>query len=122
MNNFIIDHGLIVIFRGVDIEKIPATVKALYEGGARIVEVAFNPSDESTVAKTTAIIKKIVETMGDKLMVGAGTVISKEFVDAAYKAGARFIFSPNTDTEIIKYTPKNSVLSPFPVPLHQAKL
>ena len=111
MNNFITDHGLIVIFRGVDIEKIPATVNALYEGGARIVEVAFNPSDENTIAKTTAIIKKIYETMGDKLVVGAGTVIKKEFVDAAYKAGAKFIYSPNTDTKIIKRTKKLGMVS-----------
>jgi 2-dehydro-3-deoxyphosphogluconate aldolase/(4S)-4-hydroxy-2-oxoglutarate aldolase len=111
MNNFITDHGLIVIFRGVDIEKIPATVNALYEGGARIVEVAFNPSDENTIAKTTAIIKKIYETMGDKLVVGAGTVITKKYVDAAYKAGAKFIYSPNTDTKIIKRTKKLGMIS-----------
>ena len=111
MSNFIVEHGLIVIFRGVDIEKIPSTAKALYDGGARIVEVAFNPSDENTIANTTAIIEKIYETMGDKLMVGAGTVIKKEFVDAAYKAGAKFIFSPNTDTKIIKYTKKLGLIS-----------
>ena len=111
MNNFITDHGLIVIFRGVDIEKIPATVNALYEGGARIVEVAFNPSDDDTINKTTAIIKRIYETMGNKLMVGAGTVISKEFADAAYNAGAKFIFSPNTDVEVIKHTKKLGLVS-----------
>ncbi|MBE7092920.1 MAG: bifunctional 4-hydroxy-2-oxoglutarate aldolase/2-dehydro-3-deoxy-phosphogluconate aldolase [Clostridiales bacterium] len=111
MSNFIIEHGLIVIFRGVELEKIPAVAQALYDGGARIVEVAFNPSDKDTVAKTTAIIKKIYETMGDKLMVGAGTVISTEFVDAAAQAGAKFIFSPNTDTEVIKRTKELGLVS-----------
>lgn len=111
MNDFITEHGLIVIFRGVSLEKIPATAKALYDGGARIVEVAFDPSDKDTIEKTTAIIKKIYETMGDKLTVGAGTVISKEYVNAAYVAGAKFIFSPNTDTEIIKYTKSLGLIS-----------
>ena len=111
MNNYIKEHGLIVIFRGVELSKIPAVAKALYDGGARIVEVAFNPSDCDTVKKTTDIIKKIYETMGDKLMVGAGTVISKEYVDAAYNAGAKFIFSPNTDTEIIRYTKELGLVS-----------
>ncbi len=111
MNNYIKEHGLIVIFRGVELSKIPAVAKALYDGGARIVEVAFNPSDSDTVKKTTDIIKKIYETMGDKLMVGAGTVISKEYVDAAYNAGAKFIFSPNTDTEIIRYTKELGLVS-----------
>ena len=111
MNNLILDHGLIVIFRGVDLEKIPAVCNALYDGGARIVEVAFNPSDSDTINKTTAIIKKIYETMGNKLMVGAGTVISKEFADAAYNAGAKFIFSPNSDVEVIKHTKKLGLVS-----------
>ena len=111
MNKFIENHGLIVIFRGVELEKIPAVAKALYDGGARVAEVAFNPSDPDTIAKTTAIIKKIYETMGDKLMVGAGTVISEEFVDAAYNAGAKFIFSPNTDVNIIKKTKELGLVS-----------
>lgn len=104
MNKFIEQHGLIVILRGIELEKIPAVSKALYEGGARVVEVAFNPSDPQTKEKTSAIIKKIYETMGERLMVGAGTVVSEEFVEVAYQAGAKFIFSPNTDVEIIKKT------------------
>ena len=111
MNNYIKEHGLIVIFRGVELSKIPAVAKALYDGGARIVEVAFNPSDCDTVKKTTDIIKKIYETMGDKLMVGAGTVISEEYVNAAYSAGAKFIFSPNTDTLVIKRTKELGLVS-----------
>ena len=111
MNKFIEDHGLIVIFRGVDIDKIEDTVKAVYDGGARVVEVAFNPSDPDTINKTTAIIKKIREVLGEKIMVGAGTVISTEFVNAAYEAGAKFIFSPNTDVEVIKLTKKLGLVS-----------
>lgn len=111
MNKFIENHGLIVIMRGVDIEKVPQIANALYEGGARVVEVAFNPSDSDTINKTTAIIKKIYETCGDKLMVGAGTVISTEYVEAAYKAGAKFIFSPNTDVEVIKKTKELGLIS-----------
>ena len=98
MNKFIEQHGLIVILRGIDIEKIPEVSKALYKGGARVVEVAFNPSDPDTIKKTTVIIKKIYETMGDKLMVGAGTVISKKFL-------------PHTDVEIIKKTKKLGLVS-----------
>ncbi|MBQ7643214.1 MAG: bifunctional 4-hydroxy-2-oxoglutarate aldolase/2-dehydro-3-deoxy-phosphogluconate aldolase [Clostridia bacterium] len=111
MSNFVEEHGLIVIIRDVSIEKIPSVVKAVYEGGARIVEVAFNPSDPCTAEKTTAIIKEIYKTMGDKLLVGAGTVVSEEFLRAAQSAGAKFIFSPNTDVEIIKKTKEAGLIS-----------
>lgn len=111
MNNIISQQGLIVIFRGVPLEKIPETAKALYEGGARVVEIAFNPSDKDTVKKTTDIIKKVYETMGDKLLVGAGTVICEEYLMAAYEAGAKFIFCPNTDVDIIRKTKELGLMS-----------
>ena len=104
-------EGLIVIFRGVALEKIGKTVEALYNGGVRIVEIAFNPSDKDTISKTTALIRKVKEVMGDKMLVGAGTVISEEFVLAAYEAGAEFIFSPDTDVDIIRLTKKLGLIS-----------
>lgn len=104
-------EGLIVIFRGVPLEKISKTVKALYDGGVRIVEIAFNPSDSDTVDKTTALIRKVKETMGDKMMIGAGTVITEDYVNAAYEAGAEFIFSPDTDVDIIRLTKKLGLIS-----------
>lgn len=111
MNKFIEEHGLIVIFRGVPLEKIPKVANALYEGGARVVEIAFNPSDPDTVENTTAIINKVRETMGEKLLVGAGTVIKEEYVTAACEAGAKFIFSPNVNVDIIKLTKKLGMIS-----------
>ncbi len=111
MNKFIKDHGLIVIMRGVELEKVSSVAKALYNGGARVIEVAFNPSDKDTVQKTTAIIRKIYETLGDEILVGAGTVISTEFAVAAADAGAKFIFSPNTDIEVIKKTKELGLVS-----------
>lgn len=104
MKKIIEDSGLIVILRGVEIEKAVKIANALYEAGVKVVEVAFNPSEQNTIKTTTDIIKAIIDKMGDKLVVGAGTVISTEFVQAAYEAGAKFIFSPNTDIEVIKKT------------------
>lgn len=104
-------EGLIVIFRGVPLEKIEKTVKALYDGGVRIIEIAFNPSDSDTVNKTTALIKEARRVMGDKILIGAGTVVKEEFVVAAHDAGVDFIFSPDTDVDIIKLTKKLGLVS-----------
>ena len=104
-------EGLIVIFRGVPLKKIENTVKALYEGGVRIIEIAFNPSDSDTVSKTCALIKEARRVMGDKLLIGAGTVICEEYVVAAYEAGVDFIFSPDTDIDVIRLTKKLGLIS-----------
>lgn len=105
------NEGLIVIFRGVSLEKMEKTLVALYEGGVRIVEIAFDPSDKDTVEKTTALIKEARRVMGSKIMIGAGTVISEEYVVAAYEAGAEFIFSPDTDLDVIRLTKKLGLIS-----------
>ncbi len=104
-------EGLIVIFRGVGIEKIEKTVKALYQGGVRIIEIAFNPSDADTIDKTCALIKEARRVMGDKILIGAGTVVKEEYVVAAYEAGVDFIFSPDTDVDVIKLTKKLGLVS-----------
>ena len=104
-------EGLIVIFRGVPFEKMENTVKALYEGGVRIIEIAFNPSDADTVNKTTALIKEARRVMGDKMLIGAGTVICESYVVAAYEAGVDFIFSPDTDIDVIRLTKKLGLVS-----------
>ncbi len=111
MNNLIKEHGLIVIFRGVPLHKMEACARALYDGGARVIEIAFNPSHKDTIAHTTALIRRVVETMGNKLMVGAGTVISPQYAVAACKAGAQFLFSPNTNVEVIKLTKQLGLVS-----------
>lgn len=104
-------EGLIVIFRGVPFEKIEKTVMALYNGGARIIEIAFNPSDENTIKETTKLIKEARRVIGDKMLIGAGTVVCEEYVVAAYNAGVDFIFSPDTDLDVIRLTKKLGLVS-----------
>ncbi|MBR3966315.1 MAG: bifunctional 4-hydroxy-2-oxoglutarate aldolase/2-dehydro-3-deoxy-phosphogluconate aldolase [Clostridia bacterium] len=113
MNNveFIKENGLIVIFRGVDISLVPDLVNAIYKGGVRIVETTFDPSDPDTAEKTSAIIRKIKETMGDKMLVGAGTVVDEAYAVAAQRAGAEFLLSPDTNPDIIRLTKKLGLVS-----------
>ncbi len=104
-------EGLIVIFRGIGPDKIINVANALYDGGVRILEIAFNPSDNDTIEKTTTLIKMIKDEFGDKLLVGAGTVVCEEYVVAAHNAGADFIFSPDTDLDVIRLTKKLGLVS-----------
>lgn len=49
--------------------------------------------------------------MGDKILVGAGTVIDEKYVVAAKKAGAKFLLSPDVNTDIIKMTKQMGMIS-----------
>ncbi len=108
--NAIINEGLICIFRGIPREKLVDAAKAVYNGGVRVVEVAFNPADPNT-AKTTAEYISTITREVPGLTVGAGTVVNTDFVKVAYDAGAKFIFSPNLNEKVVKLTKELGMIS-----------
>lgn len=107
----VLEHKIIAIVRGVDGGSVLKTAQALYEGGIRLVEVTFNQKDPASWCKTAEAIRAIREEMGDKMLVGAGTVTSPELVQMAADAGAMYIISPDTDVEVIKKTRELSLVS-----------
>lgn len=110
MIDFIKKHKFIVILRHIEPRCIQNTAKALYDGGARIFEVTFDPCSPSAAEDTKEMIKAIYAMYGERVMVGAGTVVSVEFAQAAYEAGAKFIVSPCTDKDVISYTKEHGML------------
>ena len=70
--------------------------KALCEGGLPCAEITFR-----TAAAKDAIAA-ITKEYPD-MIVGAGTVLTKEQVDDAIEAGSKFIVSPGFNPEIVKY-------------------
>ena len=69
-----------------------------------LVEVTFNQKCPEKFSETTTAIKSMIDAMGDKMVVGAGTVITTVQAELAHSAGAQFIVSPDTDEEVIKRT------------------
>ena len=108
---FIKEHGLSVIFRGIDEEKIPAIVSAIYEGGGRIAEITFDPSDPDTIRKTCSSLRAARLAVPEDMLIGVGTAISEEYVMAAHEAGADFVYSPDTDPDVIRLTKKLGMVS-----------
>lgn len=98
-------NKLVAILRNVPQEDIVQVADAVVrKGGIRLLEITFNQNREDAVEETTACIRKVKEYVMGDAMVGAGTVLTLEQLEAAYGAGAEFILSPNTDTAIIRRT------------------
>lgn len=107
-----IENGKIVaIIRGVEPEKCVKIAKALCDGGIELVEVTFNQKNPATFADTATAIKAIKAEVGDKMAVGAGTVITIQQLKIAKAAGAEFIVSPDTNEAIIRKTIKLGMVS-----------
>ena len=87
---------LVAIIRGVTPDEVEAIGQALYDGGIRIIEVPLNSPDPFDS------IRKLAAQMGDKALVGAGTVLKPSQVDEVRSAGGRLIVSPNCNVEVIR--------------------
>ncbi|SFO98521.1 2-dehydro-3-deoxyphosphogalactonate aldolase [Cohaesibacter marisflavi] len=87
---------LVAILRGVPAERAKTLLTILVEEGFTLIEVPLTSAD------ATDAIQEMVEAAPDGIMIGAGTVLSPEDVQAVYDAGARFIVTPNTDPDVIK--------------------
>ena len=76
--------------------------KALCAGGVPVAEVTFR------AAGADEAIRLMKEACPD-MLVGAGTVLTKEHVDKAMAAGAQFIVSPGFDPELVAYCQEKGI-------------
>ena len=86
---------IIAILRGLTPAGAVAIGTALIDAGIRMIEVPLNsPEPLSSIAR-------LHDRFGRDALIGAGTVLTAEAVDAVAAAGGRLIVSPNVDPAVI---------------------
>ncbi len=101
----ILEGKIVAIIRGAKPDDVLKIVNALFEGGVGIIEITLNSPN------ALAVIKEVAREVGDKILIGAGTVLDAETARAALLAGAKFIISPSLNVEIIKMTKSYGAVS-----------
>ena len=96
LHKIIENCGIIPVVVLDDVSNAVPLAKALLAGGINICEITFR----SAAAEES--IRQIALNVPE-MIVGAGTVITKEQLKAATDAGAKFIVSPGSDLEVIRY-------------------
>ena len=91
----IIELGLVAIIRTPTRELVIPVCEALINGGLLVVEVTM------TVPDALAALREMGEKFGSRALVGAGTILNAQQCNAAIDAGAEFIVTPITKTEIV---------------------
>jgi len=86
---------LVAIIRGVTPDEVVAVGEALLAAGIGIIEVPLNSPEP------IESIRRLSAAMGDRALVGAGTVLRVEQVDDVKAAGGRLIVSPNANVAVI---------------------
>lgn len=88
---------LVAILRGLRFDEALSVGDELEAAGFAIVEVPLNSPDPF------ATIAALAARFGDRMMVGAGTVLSRDDVDEVAVSGGRLIVSPNFNPEVVRH-------------------
>jgi 2-dehydro-3-deoxyphosphogalactonate aldolase len=96
---------LVAILRGLEPERAVQVGEALVEAGFDIIEVPLN-SPEPLVS-----IAALVEALGHRALIGAGTVLAEAEVDALAAIGAQLVVSPNCNPAVIRRSVEHGMVS-----------
>lgn len=84
----ILEVGIVPIIRTNSAESAIRSIEAIYEGGIRSAEITM------TVPGAVKALEKLADKFGDKMVLGAGTVLDPETARACLLAGAEFLVTP----------------------------
>src|SRR5438067_13605023 len=92
----VIDGGLIAIVRSHDSAKLVEVCRALADGGVTTIEITM------TVPDALDVLRQVRTALGDRILLGAGTVLDPETARAVLLAGAEFVVTPVVNLDVIR--------------------
>ncbi len=97
--------NLIAILRGIRPEEAEPVVAALEEAGLAIVEVPLNSP------RPIETIGILARRFGERMLVGAGTVMTPQQVSEIAWAGGRLIVTPHADPAIVRAAKREELIA-----------
>ncbi len=94
--------AVVPIIRTPDAESAIAAVEALLEGGLDCVEITM------TVDRALKALESVADRYGDRVLLGAGTVLDAETARACILAGAQFVVTPALNPKTIEMAKRYS--------------
>jgi 2-dehydro-3-deoxyphosphogalactonate aldolase len=97
--------SLVAILRGIRPDEALSITAALEAAGFAIVEVPLNSPDP------LASIAALAREFGDRLLIGAGTVMTEAQVAAVAAAGGKLIVTPHADAAVVRAAKRHGLLA-----------
>lgn len=91
-----VDIGIVPVVRTTSAETAIKAIEAIYRGGIRSAEITM------TVPGAVRALEKVADQFGDKIVLGAGTVLDPETARICMLAGAQFFVTPSLKTSTIE--------------------
>ncbi|MDQ6706795.1 MAG: bifunctional 4-hydroxy-2-oxoglutarate aldolase/2-dehydro-3-deoxy-phosphogluconate aldolase [Acidobacteriota bacterium] len=100
--SFITEIGIVPVVRTTSAEGAIQSIEAIYRGGVRAAEITM------TVPGAIKALEKVADQFGDKIMLGAGTVLDPETARICMLAGAQFFVTPSLRLSTIEMVKRYS--------------
>src|SRR5881409_518973 len=92
----VLDCGIVAVVRSPDSRQLVEVARALADGGVTVVEITMS------VPNALDVVRQVRQALGDRVLLGAGTVLDAETARAVLLAGAEYIVAPTVNLEVIK--------------------
>jgi 2-dehydro-3-deoxyphosphogluconate aldolase/(4S)-4-hydroxy-2-oxoglutarate aldolase len=92
----VLECGIVAVVRSQDSAQLVEVVRALADGGVTVAEITM------TVPGALDIVKAVRSALGDRVLLGAGTILDPETCRMAILAGAEYIVAPTVNFDVIR--------------------
>jgi 2-dehydro-3-deoxyphosphogluconate aldolase/(4S)-4-hydroxy-2-oxoglutarate aldolase len=97
-----LEIGIVPVVRTTTAESAILAIEAIYEGGIRSAEITM------TVPGALQALEKVADKFGDKIVLGAGTILDPETARISMLAGAQFFVTPSLKLSTIEMAQRYS--------------
>src|SRR5689334_18687639 len=92
----VLDCGIVAVVRSPDHQQLVEVARALADGGVSVVEITMS------VPNALEVLRQVRQALGDRVLLGAGTVLDAETARAVLLAGAEFVVAPTLNLDVIR--------------------
>jgi 2-dehydro-3-deoxyphosphogluconate aldolase/(4S)-4-hydroxy-2-oxoglutarate aldolase len=92
----VLDSGIVAVVRAPDSDHMVEVARALFDGGVTVVEFTMS------VPNALQVLGAVRQALGDRILLGAGTVLDTETARSVILAGAEFIVAPTLNLDVIR--------------------
>jgi 2-dehydro-3-deoxyphosphogluconate aldolase/(4S)-4-hydroxy-2-oxoglutarate aldolase len=92
----VLDCGIVAVVRSPDSRQLVEVARALADGGVSVVEITMS------VPGALDVVRQVRDALGDRVLLGAGTVLDPETARAALLAGAEYLVAPTVNLDVIR--------------------
>src|SRR5213080_4463168 len=91
-----LDCGIVAVVRSSDSQQLVEVARALADGGVTVIEITMS------VPNALDVLRQVRQALGDRVLLGAGTVLDPETARAVLLAGAEYIVAPTVNVDVIR--------------------